>query len=135
MVFDRVVLGQRFNVQTAPIFPTKHRQNDRHSTISHHYKIIFKSSQWGFPGANCKNASFSAFSSACLCLLSSLFFFNFSTSLTTLLRREFCIQNAQCDSLSQNYFLMAHLYCSARRYITFFVNNYIVRRQSMSVIW
>lgn len=46
-----------------------------------------KNSQFGFPGSMFMSVSFSFFISACLSLLSSLFFFSFSTSLTTLERR------------------------------------------------
>ena len=43
-----------------------------------------RNSQFGLPGSRFISASFSSLSSACRCLLSSLFFFNLSTSLTTL---------------------------------------------------
>ena len=49
--------------------------------------IIARNSQLGFPGSMLIRTSFSSFSSACLWRRSSRFFFNRSTSFTTLLRR------------------------------------------------
>lgn len=45
--------------------------------------IMARNSQFGLPGSRFMSASFSSLSSACLCLLSSLFFFSLSTSFTT----------------------------------------------------
>lgn len=45
--------------------------------------IIARNSQFGLPGSKFIRASFSSFNSACLCLLSSRFFFSLSTSFTT----------------------------------------------------